>query len=408
MTELPKIAIFDGQPLFDEPLHVNQPNAGNRDLFNGFLDASWETHWFTNNGPISQRLERELEEHLQVKNCVLASSGTSALSMTACALELSDEVIIPSFTFISTPHALKWAGIRPVFCDIDPLTATIDVDHCIDLITSDTTAIIGTHVWGVPCDIDRLERVCADAGIHLLFDAAHAFGCTFDGKPIARYGRAEIFSFHATKVFHTFEGGAVTTNDDQLAAQLRKIRNFGFNDVGDVEMLGMNAKMSEIHAAMGLANLAAIDETIAISKKCYNAYREQLVGIAGIELRSPDSRELSNYHYVVAEISAEKFGLSRDKLMRILHAENILARDYFHPGCHNMEPYRTESVKEGICMPATDNLGQNVLIFPGGTGVSSDQIKQIGDYLRIVQLNAELISTMVDKIEPFELHVESP
>lgn len=385
------LAIFGGKPLFQISLHVNQPNVEGREIFQSYLDSAWDARWFTNDGPNVRELENKLRKYLQVGHCVLTSSGTAAMALIVQALNLEGEVIIPSFTFISTPHVLQMAGIKPIFCDIDSKNSNISWRHCEELITPDTSAVIGTHVWGNACNITRLQDICLKENIHLLFDAAHAFGCTHGREPIARFGTAEIFSFHATKTFHTFEGGAITTNDDALASQLRKLRNFGFDGYDRVEIVGTNAKMSEVHAAMGLANLASIDSIMLANKACHNSYFSRLKPIPGITMCSPKSGEKSNYQYIVANVCSKEFGLRRDQLLRVLHAENILARRYFYPGAHQCEPYRTLYPHTTKHLPNTTEISNQVILLPGGTSIDEDRVSKICDLVRFVFNNSEVI-----------------
>ena len=382
------LALFGGKPLAEKPLHVNRPNAGDIGRFQAYVAEMWQDRWFSNDGPLVRDLERRLARHLQVRNCVLMCNGTTALATLMQAMGLSGEVITPSFTFISTAHTLRWAGIRPVFCDIDPVTATIDPDHCARLVTERTSAVIATHMWGRACDIERLEAICRARGIALLFDAAHAFGCTSGGKPLGGFGDAEVFSFHATKAFHTFEGGAVTTNDDALADTLRSIRNFGFDDRGTVAMLGTNAKMSEVHAAMGLTNLDAFADTLARSRLCHETYAEQLRGIRGLAFRTAGTSEASNFHYAVGELDEAAFGLARDDVLAVLNAENILARRYFHPGSHRCEPHVSLDPDAGRALPATEAMSGRVIVFPAGAAMPVDCIAPIAGLLRFLADNA--------------------
>ncbi|MBL27872.1 MAG: dTDP-4-dehydro-6-deoxyglucose aminotransferase [Rhodospirillaceae bacterium] len=387
------LAIFGGSPLFLSPVHANRPNVGDVDHFFTSATSIFKNRILTNNGPLARELEEKLCRYLRVRNCILTANGTSGLSMLIKALDLKGEVIIPSFTFISTAHALMWSGIRPVFCDVDPVTWSLDAGASISLISEHTTAIIGTHIWGRACDVARLENLCAERGIHLLFDAAHAFGCTYRGEPIGRFGTAEVFSFHATKVFHTFEGGAVTTDDDALAERLRKLRNFGFGDYDRVDMLGTNAKMSEIHAAMGLANLASIETTIDRCRSVWEEYRTALNGVRGLTVYARSDSEKSNYHYVVAEISQAEFGLSRDQLVDVLHSENIYARRYFYPGCHRAEPYRSLFPGAEAGLPQTREIGERVIVFPGGASMEAYDAAQICALIRFVADKAEEVAS---------------
>ncbi len=385
-------AVCGGTPTFTEKLYVNRPNVGSRDIFIENVDAALDRFWFTNDGPLLQDLEEKLASYLGVDHCVVVNNGTTAMALAIRALELEGEIILPSFSFISTAHTLLGQGIKPVFCDIDPDTWNIDPDHCQSLVTSKTTAIIGTHLWGRPCEVDRLDQFAQQANIPLIFDAAHAFGCTHNGNRIGRFGTAEVFSFHATKVFHTFEGGAVTTNDSDLAENLRMIRNFGFTGYDQVEAIGTNAKMPEVCAAMGLANLQSLNHFFDKNRDTYQRYEKALQDIPGLELIAFDPQEVHNNHYIVLNIEQKESKLTRDELLYILQAENVLARRYFYPGNHRMEPYCSRFPEVDKNLPVTNRIAQSVLLLPGGSGVSAAQINQICAILRIAIRDAGLLS----------------
>lgn len=391
------LAIFGGKPSFARPLHVNRPNVGDKDLFLSKVDDAWDARWFTNDGPIARELEARLQDYLDVRHCVLANNGTAAMTMLIHALGLSGEVILPSFTFISTAHSLHWAGIKPVFCDLEPGTFNMDPAHCRELITPRTTAVIPTHVWGNACAIEEFEHLCRSNGVPLIFDSAHAFGSTHNGRRIGGFGDAEVFSFHATKAFHTCEGGAITTNDDALAARLRRIRNFGFADYDTVEMAGTNAKMSEIHAAMGLANLSQIDATFARCKAAFDIYAELLDELPGFHLTKPPAGEQSNHHYVAASVDAQKFGLSRDSLLKALHAENVLARRYFYPGSHASEPYRSVNPEAGASLPNTADANRRTIVFPAGAGITLGEVNGVCGLLKFISQHAGEIAAALEE-----------
>jgi len=380
-----------GKPAFSKKLHVNLPIIGNREVFLSHVNSMLDSIQFTNNGLLVQELSKKLAEYLQVKHCVLTNNGTSAMSLLIKALELSGEVILPSFTFISTAHTLNWQGITPVFSDIDPKSWNIDCDHCESLITNNTTAIIATHLWGRSCNIERLKDIAERHKIHLLFDAAHAFGCSSKGEMIGRFGSAEVFSFHATKVFQTFEGGAITTNDSVLAERLEEMRNFGFTGFDQVSRLGTNAKMTEVCAAMGLSNIGSIEHLIHANRNVYQSYQNCLKNFAGIKLLEYDPLESNNYHYIVLEVDEERIGLSRDELLKILHNENIIARRYFYPGNHKMEPYNSLYPEVDFDLPVTNSIASKVLLLPGGSGVSEAQITKICSLLDMILKNPETL-----------------
>jgi dTDP-4-amino-4,6-dideoxygalactose transaminase len=289
---------------------------------------------------------------------------------------------VPSFTFVATAHALQWQEITPVFCDIDARTHTIDPAQIEKMITPRTTGIIGVHTWGHACDVEALEAIARRRSLQLLFDAAHAFACRHKGKPIGGFGRCEIFSFHATKFFNTFEGGAVLTNDDALAEKMRLMRNFGFRGNDNVIYIGTNGKMTEVCAAMGLTSLESVDEFVATNRRNYGAYRRELDGIPGFTLLAYDESERSNYQYIVVEVDEQEAGLGRDELVQVLTAENVLARRYFFPGCHRMEPYRSYFPHASLTLPETEKVCRRVMVLPNGTSVDERAITLIGQVIR--------------------------
>lgn len=384
-------ALFGGTPYFKEPRHVNRPNAAPRAAYDVYFDRSWDSKWFSNDGPLLVQFEQRLQAYLGAGHCVVTCNATLALSLTIQALGLTGEVIVPSYTFISTANVLKTGGLTPVFCDIRAQDMTIDPEACAALITPRTSAVIATHIWGAPCDTDALQAVCDAAGIMLLYDSAHAFGVEHQGRKIGGFGRAEIFSLHATKVLHSFEGGVIATDDADLAADLRLRRNFGFSAVDHVEVAGVNAKMSEAHAAMGLANLDVLDDTIAANRRCHDAYAAGLAGVAGLHLHRPAPEAVSNYHYVVAEIDAAQFGLSRDTLVDLLFAENILARRYFYPGGHRALPHLPDDGLP-VSLPVTEAICDRVLVLPAGAAIALKDVEAICGVIRDVAENALAIA----------------
>ena len=378
-----ELAILGGAPAFADKLFVGCPNIGDREAFLARVNDILDRRWLTNNGAYVQELERKLADYLGVKHCIAMCNATIALEITIRALGMSGEVIVPSFTFVATPHSLQWQQITPVFCDIDPVTHAIDPARVESLITPRTTGIIGVHLWGKPCVVGPLQEIAERRNLRLLFDAAHAFGCSHNGKMIGGFGDAEVFSFHATKFFNTFEGGAVTTNDDELAARIRLMKNFGFAGYDDVTYIGTNGKMSEISAAMGLTSLEQVDRLIAVNRRNYQAYAAGLAGLHGIRLVPYPGDDGYNYQYVVLEIDADQAGIGRDALMRILQAENVMARRYFFPGCHKMEPYRSYFPHAGLLLPETEALVTRVMSLPTGTAVSERDIAAICGIIRL-------------------------
>lgn len=383
------LAFFNGNPAFNEPLHVGRPNFGDRGRLLERINDMLDRKWLSNNGPYVQEFEQKIAGMIGVKHCIALCNGTIALEIAIRALELKGEVILPSFTFVATAHALQWQEITPVFCDVDPKTHTIDPSCIEKMITPRTTGIIGVNVWGRPCNIEELEKIASAHNLKLLFDSAHGFGCSSKGRMLGSFGNAEIFSFHPTKFFNTSEGGAVVTNDDSLAKKIRLMKNFGFSGlVDDVIYVGTNGKMNEFSALTGLTNLESIDEFISVNRQNYLAYKHELGSIPGIGLIDYDQQEMCNYQYVVLEIDESVTGLNRDQLVDILRADNVLARRYFYPGCHRMEPYRSYFPHAGLVLPETEKLTRRVLSLPTGTAVGPDEIRGICQILRVAILNS--------------------
>lgn len=377
------LAINGAPPAFEEPLHVGRPNIGNREAFLARVGQVLDNQWLTNNGPMVQEFEQRIAARLGVKHCVAMCNGTIALEIAIRALGMSGEVIVPSWTFVATAHALHWQGITPVFADIDPATHNLDPDAVRRMITPRTTGIVGVHLWGRAAPVDELQAIADEHGLKLMFDAAHAFGSSYRGQSIGRFGACEVFSFHATKSFNTMEGGAVTTNDDELAEAMRLMRNFGFKGYDNVIHPGTNGKMIEVCAAMGLANLDGFESIVDANRRNHVGYKQALAGIPGISVLDYDASERNSHHYVVLEVGGA-CAVGRDEIFAALHAENILARKYFWPGSHMMQPYRGLFPHAGLVLPNTLAVAARVLILPAGLNVSTADIKSVCDVIRAV------------------------
>ena len=382
-TRARQLAIAGGEPAFHEAIHVGRPNIGNRQRLRERIDDLLDRRWLTNNGLYVQEFERRIADRIGVAHAVAVSNGTVGLEVAIRALGLREDVIVPSFTFAATVHALQWQGITPIFCDVRPKTHTLDCRRVEELITPRTTGILAVHLWGGACEVDELSAIAKRHNLKLLFDAAHAFGGSLKGRMIGTFGNAEVLSFHATKVLNTFEGGAVVTNDNDLAARMRLLRNLGFKALDEVVCVGTNAKMSEIAAAMGLTGLESLDDFIAANHRHYLHYRRELGHVPGITLVQFDENERCNYHYVVLEVDQARAGISRDDLLRVLHAENVRARRYFFPGCHRMAPYRDLYPEAGRLLPETERLANSVLCLPTGATLASPDVDAI---CRIIQV----------------------
>jgi dTDP-4-amino-4,6-dideoxygalactose transaminase len=377
------LAINGAPPAFDQPLHVGRPNVVNRDAFLRSVGEILDRDWLTNNGPVVQEFERRIAAHLGVKHCVAMCNGTIALEIAIRALGLAGEVIVPSWTFVATAHSLYWQGITPVFADIDPHTHNLDPDAVRRMITPRTSGIIGVHLWGRAAPIEELQAIAHEHGLKLMFDAAHAFGSSYKGQTIGRFGACEVLSFHATKAFNTMEGGAVVTNDDELAETMRLMRNFGFKGYDNVVHPGTNGKMIEVCAAMGLANLDALDEVFSINRRNHAQYTAALADIPGISVLAYDTVERNSHHYVVLEID-DQCAVSRDDIIAALHAENILARKYFWPGAHRMQPYRDLFPHARLMLEHTRAVAERVIVLPSGTALPNGGVEIIGDICRVL------------------------
>jgi dTDP-4-amino-4,6-dideoxygalactose transaminase len=365
-----------------EMLHVGRPNLGNRESLLTRVNAILDRRWLSNNGPVVQEFERKVAGILGVKHALAMCNATAAIEIACRALGLTGEVIIPSYTFIATAHALQWQEITPVFCDMDPATHNIDPAKIERLITPRTTGIIGVHVWGRGCETEMIEQIAANHNLKVMYDASHGFGCTNSGRMLGTFGECEVFSFHATKFINALEGGVVATKNDDLACQMRMMTNFGFTGYDKVEYLGINGKMNEISAAMGLTNLEAMEEIIAVNHRNYEAYREGLSSESGISVIDYDPAERNNYQYVVIEVDPEICSRNRDEIVEALHAENIIARKYFWPGCHKMEPYYSLQPNAGLLLPETERVAARVIVLPTGQTVDDEMVGRVCEIIR--------------------------
>lgn len=372
---------------FRQPLHVGRPNIGDRGRLLERIEGALERHWLTNNGPLVREFEAKVAEISGVRYCVATCNATNGLQIAARAVGVApgDEVIIPSFTWVATAHAMEWIGAVPVFCDIDPVTGTADPEQVERLVGERTKAILAVHVFGRPCDVDGLSEVAERNGVPLLFDAAHAFANTRGGVPVGGFGSAEVFSFHATKFVNSFEGGAVVTDDADVAERARSMVQQGLDPERRVVGPGTVARMSEISAAMGLTSLEILDRLFEVNARNHDCYERGLKGVPGVTLRGGEPGERNNRQYVVVEIDAEVAGVHRDRVHAVLHEHNVLSRRYFHPVCHQMEPYSADPgrhVRQSLAH--TEALTQRVLALPTGLAVGEEEIEGVCSIIREV------------------------
>ena len=396
-SKLTDLAIFGGPQAFDDKLHVGRPNIGDRQRLMKRLNDILDRKWLTNDGPYVQEFERKIADFVGVKHCVVVCNATVGLEIAIRALGLSGEVILPSMTFIATAHALQWLNITPLFCDIDPETWNIDPQQVGKMVTPRTTAILGVHLFGRPCDVDALAELSQRHNLQLLYDAAHAFGTSVKGHMIGSFGEAEVFSFHATKFFNSLEGGAVVTNNEDLAIQMRLMRNFGFAGYDKVISIGTNGKMNEFSAAMGLTSFESLDDVVEINRQNYKQYQKELANLLGVNLIAYDEAERCNFQYIILRMDEELTHITRDQLVHILWAENVIARRYFYPGCHRMEPYRSLFPRAVLHLPVTERIANRLLSLPTGASMNTQKINWLCAIIRYCVLHGSEIQRMLSQ-----------
>lgn len=384
-------ALFGAKPAFDRPLPIGQLYFPSWERYEAAFRGIFERQYYNNNGPLHEELEEKLQQFLGVKHAICVSNATFGLMMVADAMELTGKVILPSFTFAASAQSLSWAGLEPVFCDIDLDTHQIAIDRIAALIDKDVSAIMGVNLWGGACNPKALTELAATHGVQLYFDSAHAFGCTVDGVRIGNFGRAEVFSFHATKILSATEGGCICTNDDDLAARLRSIRpSYGADKPVNIVRV-VNARMSEAQAAIALMSLEDFPANQKNNETLYRLYEARLNAIPGLHLVRPTGVSFSNYQYVVCRVDESEFGLPRDLLIDLLKAENVVARRYFYPGVHRSIPYAQELPQYLDNLPNTDSLCASCIQFPIGALVSARDIERICNILnRAQQASADI------------------
>jgi len=358
-------------------IFVTRPLLPKKENFQKKIDEIWESQYLTNNGFQHKLLEKELIKYLGVKNISLFSNGTLALLLGIKGLELKGEVITTPFTFPATVEALDWNSITPVFCDIDPITLNINPNKIESLITEKTSAILAVHVFGNPSDVDRIDEIAKKQNLKVIYDGAHVFGSRLNGKPVGTFGDMTMFSFHATKLFNTLEGGALTFNNDSLKEKLDLLKNFGIKNPEEVVLSGINAKMNELQAAMGLEVLKLVEEERQKRKKIKHIYEHCFKDVEGIRVITTLDDESSSYQYFVIEINKEKFGRSRDFVYEELRKYNVFARKYFYPLCSNFKWYKdNESARKTNLSIANKKIKQ-VLSLPFYGDLEEDSVNKI-------------------------------
>ena len=340
----------------------------------------WESVWLTNMGVNHEKLAERLCEYLKVSNVSLFVNGHMALELVLQAMDLEGEVITTPFTFVSTTHAIVRNGLTPVFCDINPRDYTMDVSKIEELITDRTCAIIPVHVYGCLCDVEAIEAIAKKHNLKVIYDAAHAFGVEYKGRGVGTFGDASMFSFHATKVFHTIEGGAITTDDRELIYKLWKLKDFGIKDEEVVDGIGANAKMNEFCAVMGLCNLDHIDEEIAKREKVTGRYRQNLADVKGITILQPQKDVKPNHAYFPIVVDEKEFGTDRQAIYDRLRENDIYTRKYFYPLTSDMDCYRGRF--DSSLTPVAKQIAERVLTLPMSAHLTEEDVDRICDIIK--------------------------
>lgn len=358
-------------------IYVTRPFLPPLDEFIPYLEEIWESKCLTNNGHFHQMLEKELAEWLGVKYVSLFANGTLALVTALQAMHISGEVITTPFSFVATTHSLWWNNIKPIFVDIDPTTFNLDPDKIESAITPQTTAILPVHVYGNPCDVGKIQRIADTYGLKVIYDAAHAFGVKYKGESILNFGDLSVLSFHATKVYNTFEGGAIICHDEDKKRRIDYLKNFGFADETTVVAPGINSKMNEFQAALGCLQLKFMSNIQKKRKDIASFYRKNLINIEGLTFLQDIEGVIHNYSYFPILIEKNEFGLERDELYMKLKAHNIYSRRYFYPLISNFSTYSKMSSSRKDNLPNANKVAESVLCLPIYPELAQDVILKI-------------------------------
>jgi dTDP-4-amino-4,6-dideoxygalactose transaminase len=365
----------------EKPIYVTQPYLPPLEEFIPYLEEIWANKWLTNNGPFHQQLEQALCDYLGVEHLALFANGTIALVTALQTLRITGEVITTPFSFVATAHSLLWNGLTPVFVDIDPATCNLDPDKIEQAITPRTSAIMPVHCYGTPCNVERIQQIADTYGLKVIYDAAHAFGVKYNGESLLKHGDLSVLSFHATKVYNTFEGGAIICPDSKTKQRIDYLKNFGFADEVTIMAPGINGKMSEINAAFGLLQLKHVDATIARRKKIDELYRHGVSGINGIQCLPKPADTVRTFSYVPILVGND-YLLSRDELYNRLKENNIYARRYFYPLISDMPMYRGLSSASKSNLSVAELISQQVLCLPIYPELDLNVVQTIIDIIR--------------------------
>lgn len=367
----------------DKNIYVTSPYLPPLKEFYPYLEEIWKNKWLTNNGPFHQELEKALCDYLGVKYISLFSNGTLALITALQALRITGEVITTPFSFVASTHSLWWNGIKPVFCDIEPDFFTLDPKKIESAITPQTTAILPVHVYGNPCNIEIIQKISDTYGLKVIFDAAHAFGVKIGDKSIMNFGDLSVLSFHATKVYNTFEGGAIVCHDENTKKRIDFLKNFGFADEVTVVAPGINAKMNEVQAAYGLLQLKYIDNAILLRKEITELYKVLLKDTKGIRVMDQRNDVIYNYAYFPILVEEKTYGKSRDELYDLLKQNGIFSRRYFYPLISNFPTYKGLPSAQLSNLPIAEKISQNILCLPIYPDLEKDTIYRIAQIIKL-------------------------
>lgn len=361
--------------IFNNTINVSCPKLPDIELYTSYIKEIWENKWLTNNGPLHEKFKLELNNYLKVDHSELFTNGHSALEIAIKALNIEGEVITTPFTFVSTIHAITNCGLKPVFCDIEMDTFNIDSEKIEKLITPETSAILAVHVFGLPCNIRKINNIAKKYNLKVIYDAAHAFGVEVNGKNIGLYGDISMFSFHATKVFHSIEGGILTYKNIELSEKLKAIKNFGITSQETIDYIGTNAKMNEFQAAMGLCNLKTIDDDIKHRKKIYHEYISIFKDCSDIYFLPLIEGVKQNFSYFPILL---KDKITRDYLFEKLREYNIYTRKYFYPLCNNISCYEDKK----NTTPNASAISNRILTLPMYSELNLKDVKKIAEIIK--------------------------
>jgi dTDP-4-amino-4,6-dideoxygalactose transaminase len=371
-------AVYSVDSFRSSPIYVTQPHLPPLAEFIPYLEKIWNSKILTNGGPFHQQLEKALCEYLGVEHIALFANGTVGLVTALQALRITGEVITTPYSFVATAHSLLWNGIKPVFADIDPDTLNIDPEKIEAAITPQTTAIMPVHCYGHPCDVAAIQKIADNYNLKVIYDAAHAFGVRDQHGSVLRHGDLAVLSFHATKVFNTFEGGAIVCPDAKTKQRIDHLKNFGFVDEVTVVAAGINGKMSEMNAAFGMLQLQHVDHALARRREIDAAYRELLMPVNGIRCLPDAGEKVANYSYFPILVNPD-FGMSRDALYQKLRDNNIYARRYFYPLISDFPMYRGLPSAQRDNLPIASTVAKQVLCLPIYPALDSGQIELIAE-----------------------------